>query len=151
MEGLIEPSFWHWLLLGVVLCTVEAFVPGAFFLGMGVSALVVGGGLWLMPETDWKLQLFAFAVLSAISIVIGRKWLKHRPVVSDQPLLNQRGAQYVGRSFNLHEPIVNGDGKIRVDDSTWRVAGRDAPAGTLVRVTGVSGVVLEVEAVETDA
>jgi membrane protein implicated in regulation of membrane protease activity len=145
---MLQLSFWHWLVLGVVLSTIEAFVPGAFFLGMGISALIVGGGLWLLPDTDWKMQLFAFAVLSAVSIIAGRKLLKHHPVVSDQPLLNQRGAQYVGRNFNLHEPIVNGDGKIRVDDSTWRVSGQDAPAGTLVRVTGVSGVVLEVERVE---
>lgn len=148
MDGVIDISFWHWVLLGVVFITAEAFVPGAFFLGMGISALIVGGGLWAMPDMDWKVQLFAFAVLSVISIFVGRKVLKHKPVESDQPLLNQRGAQYVGRSFNLHEPIVNGDGKIRVDDSTWRVAGTDAPAGTLVKVTGVRGVVLEVERVE---
>ena len=57
-------SFWHWIVLGVVFVTAEAFVPGAFFLGMGVSALVVGGALFAVPGMDWKLQLFAFAVLS---------------------------------------------------------------------------------------
>jgi hypothetical protein len=40
-------------------------------------------------------------------------------VESDQPKLNRRGEQYVGRTFTLEEPIVNGHGKIRVDDSTW--------------------------------
>lgn len=143
-------SFWHWLLVGVVFCTAEAFVPGAFFLGMGLSALIVGGSLWAIPTMDWKVQLIVFAVLSVISIFAGRKLLKHKPVTSDQPLLNQRGAQYVGRTFNLHEPIVNGDGKIRVDDSTWRVSGEDAPKGTRVKVTGVNGVVLEVEPATAD-
>ena len=148
MEALLDISFWHWLLLGVVFITAEVFAPGAFFLGMGVSALIVAGAMWVTPEMNWKLQLLMFAVLSVISIFIGRKLLKHRPIDSDQPLLNQRGAQYVGRTFNLEEPIVNRDGKIRVDDTTWRVSGEDCAAGTRVRVTGVSGVVLEVERVE---
>ena len=150
MEGEFALSFWHWLLLGVVFITVEVFAPGAFFLGMGVSALIVGGALWIAPEMNWKLQLLAFAVLSVVSIFLGRKLLKHTPIKSEQPLLNQRGAQYVGRTFNLEEPIVNRDGKIRVDDTTWRVSGDDCPAGTRVQVTGVNGVVLEVARIEPD-
>ena len=60
-------SYWHWLGLGIVLMTVEAFVPGAFFLGMGFSALIVGGVLFAFDGIDWKWQLFGFALLSAIS------------------------------------------------------------------------------------
>ena len=150
MEGAFALSFWHWLLIGVVFITAEVFAPGAFFVGMGVSALVVGGALWLAPEIDWKLQFLGFAVISMISIFVGRKLLKHTPIESEQPLLNQRGAQYVGRTFHLEEPIVNRDGKIRVDDSTWRVSGDDCPAGTRVTVTGVNGVVLVVARTEPE-
>jgi len=141
-------SFWHWIVLGVVFVTAEAFVPGAFFLGMGISALIVGGGLWAMPSMDWKWQLFAFAVLSVISIWVARRWILSSPIESDRPLLNQRGAQYVGRVFNLDAPIVNGHGKIKVDDSIWRVHGPDRPAGSRVRITGVDGTVLLVESDE---
>lgn len=149
LEELLTPGHWHWILVGVVFITVEAFVPGAFFLGMGVSALIVGGALWMVPGMDWKLQLFAFAVLSVVSIVLGRKLLRHKPIESDQPLLNQRGAQYVGRIFDLSEPIENGSGKITVDDSTWKVRGPDCPVGSRVKVNGVEGVVLRVELVES--
>ncbi len=143
-----EPVFWHWVVLGVVFITVEAFVPGAFFLGMGVSAVVVGGVLFVYPSMDWRWQLFAFAVLSVISVPVARRWLRASPIVSDRPLLNQRGAQYVGRHFSLHEAIVNGHGKIKVDDSIWKVHGPDCPAGARVRVTGVDGTVLIVEPAE---
>ena len=147
-ELIFEPSFWHWIVLGVVFVTAEAFVPGAFFLGMGVSAIIVGGALFLSPSMDWKMQLFAFAVLSTISIIVARRWVRTSPIVSDRPLLNQRGAQYVGRQFNLDAPIVNGHGKIRVDDSIWKVHGPDCPGGARVQVTGVDGTVLVVERVE---
>jgi hypothetical protein len=51
----------------------------------------------------------------------------------------------VGRDFTLDTPIVNGQGKIRVDDSTWKIRGKDCGAGSLVTVVGVDGVVLQVE------
>ena len=71
--------------------------------------------------------------------------MDENPVISDQPNLNRRGQQYVGRTFTLDEPIVNGLGKIHVDDSTWKIEGNDCPAGTKVKVTGVDGVILKVE------
>jgi inner membrane protein len=54
----------------------------------------------------------------------------------------------VGRTFTLNEPMVNGVGKLRVDDSQWRIAGVDAPAGTQVRVVAVDGATLKVERVD---
>lgn len=140
-----ELSFWHWIVLGVVFITLEAFAPGAFFLGMGVSAVLVGGSLFALPSMDWKTQLFMFAVLSVVSIFITRRWLRRTPIESDQPLLNQRGAHYIGRRFSLHSAIVNGQGKIKVDDSIWKVHGTDLPKGAHVTVTGVNGTILIVE------
>ena len=67
------------------------------------------------------------------------------PTETDQPRLNRRGEQYIGRTFTLDEPIVNGLGKIRVDDSTWKIEGGDCAAGTRITVVGVDGVVLKVE------
>ena len=40
---------------------------------------------------------------------------------------------------------MNGQGKITVDDSTWKIEGDDLPAGTKIQVTGVEGTVLKVE------
>ncbi len=48
-------------------------------------------------------------------------------------------------SLDLDHAIVNGVGKVEVDDSTWRVKGPDLPAGTRVRVTGVDGVIFVIE------
>lgn len=147
-ELAFNPSYWHWIVLGVVFITLEAFAPGAFFLGMGVSAVLVGGGLFAIPAMGWELQVFLFAVLSVVSIFVTRRWVRHTPIESDQPLLNQRGAQYVGRHFNLSEAIVNGQGKIKVDDSIWKVSGDDLPEGSRVRVTGIDGTVLSIAAAD---
>ncbi len=136
---------WHWLILGLVLAALEIFTPAFLFLPIGVAAIVVGIMLAVVPEASWSLQLGVFAVLSVTIVVLGRLYLRRHPLTSDEPMLNRRGHQYVGRVFTLDAPIVNGAGKIRVDDSTWKVLGTDAPAGRLVRVVGVDGTVLRVE------
>mgnify|MGYP003531439258 FL=1 len=64
---------------------------------------------------------------------------------SDQPGLNQRGSEFVGRTFTLHEAIVSGRGKIKAGDTLWLVSGNDLPAGKQVRVIGLDGVLLKVE------
>jgi membrane protein implicated in regulation of membrane protease activity len=140
------PEFWHWLVFGLALVTVEPFLPGTFFLWLGISAAVVGVLLWAVPALSFDLQVLAFAVLSIVTIVMSRRYLKRHPIASDEPLLNRRAEQYVGRTFTLEEPIVNGRGRLRVDDTVWRVQGEDCPAGVRVEVSGVEGTVLRVRA-----
>jgi len=141
-ELLSSLEFWHWLVLGVVLATIEVFAPGASFLWLGISAGVVGALLWLIPEMSWEIQVLIFAVLSVASVVMARRYLTSHPLETDLPNLNQRGHQYVGRTFTLEEPVVNGQGKIQVDDSTWKITCEDCAAGTQVVIDGVDGVVL---------
>ena len=143
MTGLLSGlEFWHWLVLGVVLATIEVFAPGIFFLWLGISAGVVGIIIWIVPDLDWQWQLLLFAGLSIASVVIARRYLTRHPLESDEPNLNLRGHQYVGRTFTLQEPVVNGQGKIRVDDSTWKITCEDCEAGTKILISGVDGVVL---------
>lgn len=140
---LLEPDYWNWWLLGVVLMAIEAIAPGFFFLWMGVAALLVGLLLTLLPMA-WTYQVLLFAVLSVGSIVAWRLRLRRHPTQTQDSLLNRRGHQYVGRVFTLEAPVVNGYGKIRVDDSTWKVAvNQDCPAGARLRIVGADGVILK--------
>ena len=138
-------EYWHWLLLGVVFLILEIFAPGVFFMWMGAAAGIVGLALLAFPGMGWEVQVLAFALLSILSVVAGRKWLERHPIETEQPSLNRRGEQYVGRVFTLQEPIVHGQGKIKVDDSTWKIRGPDCAVGKNVKVVDVDGVVLIVE------
>ena len=53
----------------------------------------------------------------------------------------------VGRRIGLVAPIVNGRGRAKLGDSSWTVTGPELPAGEIVEVVGVDGVVLEVRSV----
>ncbi|MBT4045990.1 MAG: NfeD family protein [Rhodospirillaceae bacterium] len=112
---------------------------------LGMAAGVVGAIVFFAPEMDWKWQFTLFALLSVASIVVSRRYLKRRPLATDHPELNRRGAQYVGRMFILDEAIVGGRGRMRVDDSTWQIEGPDLPVGAKVTVTALAGATLRVE------
>lgn len=139
--------FWYWWVLALVLLIIELVAPGFFFLWMAASGFVTGCLVLLVPGISMNGQIFVFSVLSVIAIGVWKFYVKKHPIESDHPLLNKRGAQYIGRVFNLYEPIKNGRGKIKVDDSIWKVEGEDCGIETRVRVIGINGSVFSVERV----
>ena len=144
-------EFWHWLILGVALIAAEMVIPGVFLLWLGVAALVTGGIVYALPDLSWQLQFLAYAVLAVISVFAGWRWVKQRPIESEKPNLNLRAQQYVGRMADLDGPLHNGVGKVRLDDTVWQVTGPELPAGARVRVNGVEGTRLKVEAATESA
>lgn len=144
-----EFSFWSWLILAGVLMVLEVLIPSTYFLWVGIAAALVGIITWLFGDLNLIWQLLLFSAFSLISVVLWKTYSKHYPQTTDQPLLNERAQQYVGRTFTLDQPIVHGFGKIKVDDSNWKIAGPDCQAGTKVRVVGVlNSTVLKVERID---
>lgn len=144
MEAL-EIVFWYWWVFAVFMLVIEMLAPGFFFLWLSVSGVIVGTLLFLFPSITLEIQLIIFSVLSIVSILLWRYYGIQNPTETDHPLLNKRGAQYIGRTFSLIEPIENGRGKIKVDDSIWTVLGVDCPLETKVEVTDVKGTLFEVK------
>lgn len=145
MEWAID--FWHWWALAVVLIIAEVFLPSFIALWLGIAAALTGLILLVFPQLGVPFQFLLFAVLSVLSIIMGRNYYRKHPIATDAPLLNRRGEQHVGRIITLTNPIVNGQGKVILDDSTWKVHGPDCPTGTRVQVTSVASVILNVEIV----
>jgi len=140
--------FWYWWVLAIIFLVIELLVPAFFFLWMSVSAVVTGVIVWIIPSISTDIQILIFSVLSIISIVVWRVYGKKITIATDQPLLNKRGSQYVGRTFNLHEAIENGEGKIKVDDTIWKVHGEDCDINTKVKVIASRGTVFDVKKVD---
>jgi inner membrane protein len=139
--------FWDWWILAALLAAVEALAPGIFFIWFGAAAAIVGLAALILPGMGWEIQVFLFAILAAVAVFIGRRFL-HRRMESPDPALNRRGERYIGRQFSLETAIVNGRGSIKVDDSVWRAEGPELPAGRRVKVVGAEGTVLRVEAAD---
>lgn len=137
--------YWNWLVLAVVLVTVEILVAGTFFLWMAISALAVGLVLLVLPSISWQTQLTLFAIFSIVSIILSRIWLAKHHRDELPSTLNRRGSQYIGRHFTLTDPIVDGVGRLNIDDTVWRVSGSDLDSGTQVIVEGMEGTILRVK------
>ena len=138
-------SWWHWWIAAAVLAAIETFLPGAVAIWFAASAVVVGGLLLVIP-IPWQLQLVLFGVLGCVALLLWRRLRPKDDTASDRPMLNQRGQQYVGQSFTLADAVRGGTGKVTIGDTVWLVQGPELPAGARVRVTGVNGAVLIVEA-----
>jgi len=136
---------WSWIVGGLVLLALELVLPGGVLIWLGAAALVTGF-LSMFVSIYWPLQFVIFGVLALIAIWL---WLRFRGpgIVSDRPFLNRRAQRYVGREVVLDEPIQDGNGRLYLDDTTWRVHGPDLAAGAKVKIVDAEGAVLRVEAV----
>jgi inner membrane protein len=135
---------WNWFILAGILFALEIMVPGAFMLWLGLSALLVGA-ISFFIMWSWQAQLVAFAVFALASVPLWRRVARGTEGPVDRPFLNRRAEAFVGRTFTLEKPIVAGNGTVRIDDSIWRVAGPDLPAGSRVTVTAADGATLTVQ------
>jgi len=139
---------WNWMVLGFALLALEIVVPGVFLLWIGIAAILTGAlslQLWGWESWIWQVQVLVFLALSLISAVAGKKIMGATQSESDEPLLNRRSEQLVGRTAVLAEPIAEGVGRVHLGDTIWRVSGPDLPAGTRVRVVAARGGDLVVE------
>lgn len=150
MDELLTPlNYWHWWIVGVLLIVAEMLVPGIFLMWLGLAAVITGIVPWLAPSLAWEYQALVFAGLAGVSTLVGRQ-VYTRAVRDPDPTLNRRGDRYVGQIFTLDQPILNGSGRLKVGDSTWKVIGPDMVPGTRVRVVAVEGVTLRVESAALD-
>lgn len=145
MMDMASMQYWHWLGFGLLLLVAEVLVAGtSFLMWIGFAALATGVLALLLP-IGYQLQLVVFGVASVGSVLLWRRYVKDAPEPPGAPVLNQRGAQYIGRVVHLEEAIVGGHGRIRIDDTLWSVRGVDLPAGSHVRIRAQDGNVFDVD------
>lgn len=140
-----------WVIAALLLGGAELVVPGVFLVFLAFAAAVVGVFLLLFPDLPLWGQLLGFAAWSAIAVLVGRRWYSESRPESSDPLLNDRVARLLGEVVIVTQAIDGGHGRVRVGDSEWIAIGRDAPAGTRVRVTGARDTALTVEPVDGES
>jgi len=140
------PWAWAWLIAGAVLAIAEMAIPGVFLIWIGAAALLTGLVALLLP-LSLEAELGLFAVAAVLLVFASVRFARKTPILSDDPLLNERTARLIGKTVIVVEPIANGEGRVRVGDSVWNAIGMDAQAGDSVRIIGARGSQLEVEKV----
>jgi membrane protein implicated in regulation of membrane protease activity len=145
-EMFVTLGTWNWLIFGFILMALELAAPGVFLFWFGLAALLVGLVSFAV-HPPWQAQLLMFAVFALAAVPVWRRLaLSNNRASQSNPFLNRRTAALVGREFTLEKPIIDGAGTVRIDDTIWRVAGPDTPAGNRVKVVRVDGANLTVAA-----
>ncbi|GLR07038.1 NfeD family protein [Vibrio hyugaensis] len=141
-------TFWHWIAFGLALLAVELLGTAGYFLWLGISALIVGAILSVLP-IGWQMQWLAFAAFSLVTTWLWwrKQWSKDRK--SDQARdLNQKQKQLIGQVVTLEDDFTIGMNRLRVADTTWSAeCEHDLPAGTRVEIVSVEGIILKVKPV----
>ena len=145
-EMFVTLGTWNWLIFGFILMALELLAPGVFLFWLGLAALLVGL-LSFAIDPAWQTQLLMFAVFAIAAVPVWRYFARNASSHSvSNPFLNKRTEAMIGREFTLEKPIVDGSGTVRIDDTIWRVAGPDTPAGSRVRIVQADGASLTVAA-----
>lgn len=147
MDALADLApYWWWLIAGVALAIAELVAPGFFLIWLGAAAVLTGLATLLLGLPPVA-QSVLFAAIAIAAVYAARRWFRSNPILTSDPLLNDRAGRLVGQQVRVVEALTNGEGRVRVGDGVWTARGPDAAAGGWVRVTGADGAVLIVEPV----
>lgn len=146
VDDLIANAALIWIVAAILLGAAELAIPGVFLVFLAIAAAITGLAVFALPALTLPLQLLAFAAWSVVSILIGRRWYQDYPVATEDPLLNDRGARMIGEVVTVVDAISDGEGRVQVGDGVWSALGQDAAVGARLRVTGMRGGKLLVEA-----
>lgn len=145
MDGWVIGAASAWLIAAIVLGIAELAAPGIFLVFLAIAAAITGLAVFAVPGLPLVAQLASFAVWSAVSVLIGRRWYRDYPVATADVLLNDRAARLIGEVVTVESAIVDGRGRVRVGDGAWPAAGPAAAFGDRMRVMSVVDGVLLVE------
>ncbi len=115
---------------------------------IGVGAAIYGIFLGATGDGSGWYWAGAGVMLVIADMILDQVWFRAGAALSDEPDLNRRGMELVGHVVVVEDAIApGGRGVVRAGDSVWVAEGCPAEAGARVRVTGVNGTALVVEAI----
>ncbi len=138
---------WFWFSFATALLVIEALVGRFMMLAASVGALIVGALVGLYPYVGFSVQALFFVVIASILMWMTRSYLRERMAKASKLQDIVQNQRYVGREFQLVNPIEGGHGSVNIDGVVWHLQGGDTRAGSHVRVVGMSEGLLRVEPV----
>lgn len=137
-------AWWIWIVGGLGLMAMEAFLPAGFYLFfLGLAALGTGTVTWLgLTETMFKQGISALIFMGVVVAL-------RKPVVSRFKLTPQTVIDsMVGETATATEPIAGrGTGRVELRGTTWtarNLGDTSIPLQAKCRVERVDGLTLEV-------
>ena len=150
MEFLTSLQPWHWIILSLALFGAEALGASGFLIGAAIASLGLGLLTLLVDGLGWELQATLFALSAVACSVIYWRFFREYNERTDHPQLNNRAAQLIGKTITLEQGLVNGEGRIQLGDTFWKVRSEQPlSAGETVVIVATDGMTLLLEAAQS--
>lgn len=131
-----EISSWDWAILAAIFAVIEMMTLSAMFLLFTAAAIIMAVVVAVMPDLQINHQLFLFSALMISSFAYWMKFSRGWGAKTDAPMLNNRLNQLIGRQVTLKASVIDGRGKVMLDDAPWVITGEDCEAGEKIEITG---------------
>ncbi len=133
-----------WAIAGLLLGAAELIAPGVFLLWIGLAA-IGAGALTALLALGWHAQIAVFIALDLILIAVAYRRVRRTrgPDLVNAPNAGLIGTQCTAIDFQA------GEGRVHIRDGTWQArtaSGATPSPGTVLRVVGLDGTTLLVEA-----
>ena len=135
-----ELLWWHWVVFGISLITIEIFLGTFFMLGLGLAAMIVGV-LDNLFSMSLEVELVIWIILSLISILIWFKYLKDNRVET-----TGQSNYSLETQGEVKEAIpANGRGKVKFDtpvlgNTVWHATSKEAiSTGSRIEIVEIKG------------
>lgn len=142
--SMLAPIFdvaWVWLVVGGVAMLLELLVAGVFLFWLGLGALVTGVVLLSLPDLPLWAQITVFIIAMFASLGIGIRVTRRQKGNAASSTLNLGMKALVGHSAVAVDSFVHGQGRVRVQDTTYQAKsqGAEVKAGDRLEIVGVEG------------
>jgi len=137
--------WWHWIVLGIILLTMEIFTGTFILLGLGLSGIIVGIIDVIYP-LSLHMELITWMILSLLSFVLWFKYMK------DDSVEYSGQSNYSLETLGVIEQNItaNGRGKVRFDKpvlgtTLWTATSKESlEKNTRVEIIEIKGQLIEV-------
>lgn len=131
-----------WIVVAIVAGVVELSIPHFGLIFVSAAAVVAAGASAFGAGFVLQLLLFTVTLVASLSML--------RPLFVKKlhgPGVPSRTDALIGREGIVTEPIdpISGTGRVNVGGQDWAArSGASVASGTVIRVVGADGIVLEV-------
>ena len=134
---------WHWIVVGLLLMTLELIVPVFVILWLGVAAVIIGILSLLLP-ISFGAALMMWAIISAVLLLLWHHYVS--PKITNQTLAGLSKEALIGQiGMVIHYSKQQGRGRMRlpapvVGDDEWEfIFSGTLQNGDKLQVTDISG------------
>lgn len=133
---MMQENAWILMIIGVVLCVAEIFIPGFVIFPIGVGALVAGAIAYFNAPITWV--LLSWSITSILFWLSARTFYKKLTPNDFKTGIDA----LVGKEAKVIEKIIEEKGRVKIFGDEWEVINDNnltVSVGEKVKIVGYEG------------